>query len=124
VVEHGQYGALRHRTPLKFWKQPVDGDLACGYRIDYDLDGDCDPQQCDHYVTMDCGHIRVAPEGSGVRVRTVKLWHIAGTWSLLASWLVPLMGWDEITGEFFRNAAALTGPVAPFELSDPTALLR
>jgi hypothetical protein len=117
VVEHGTYAGLTHRTPLKFWKEPINGDLAHGYRIDYDLDAACDPGDCDHFVTRDNGFIRVVPEGDGVAVRTVKMWHIAGTWSWLAVQLVPMMGWGEITGEFFRNAAALDGPVAPFEVS-------
>lgn len=117
LVEHGVYGGFRHRTPLKFWKEAVDGDLAHGYRIDYDLDAGCDPANCDHLVTRDCGYIRVVPDRDGVTVRTEKLWHIVLTWPWLAAWLVPMMGWSEITAEFFHNAAALTGPVVPFELS-------
>lgn len=112
VIEHGKYGVLFNRTPLRFWKALI----GPGFRIDYTLDPTCDPALCDYQVALDTGYIWVSPEGDGVRVNTSKTWAIRGLPLALAEWSIPFLGWADITKEFFTNAASLPDP-APFVLS-------
>lgn len=118
MVEHGSlppgWDLVQRRTVLKLWKSFKDG----GYRIDYDLDTTCDPTLSDHQITVDRGHIWVAPDPrGGVLTHTVKTWAMIGINPWFAAMLVPFCGWTANEEEFFYNAAGFIGDVWPFEIS-------
>lgn len=113
AIEHGlgNWG-LKHRTPLKFWNEL----LEPGYRVNYELDTECDPRRCDPYIYVDYGYLWVVPEKTGVRVRTSKTFAIQGISPLVSYHVLPRLGWEREGVEFFHNAATVSSPL-PFQPS-------